>query len=297
MRKKIIIILSCILAALLIIFGVLAVSSIKGTKDDASKDTIKDEKITPRDIDLIIDDSSDENADDTDTEEGTEGNDIPDAEDDTTAKVDKKGILIAIDPGHQKNGNSAQEPIGPGASETKAKVTGGAAGVSTGVPEYQLALDISLKLKEELSNRGYDILMTRESNDVDLSNARRAEMANNANADAFIRIHGNSFNSQSATGALALAPSATNPYVSNIAGDSIKLSEDVLKAYCNATGFTNKGVNQNDSMSGINWCKIPVTILELGFMSNPNEDMKMQDPAMQVKMVSGIADGIDTYFQ
>lgn len=213
------------------------------------------------------------------------------------AFVKPKQYTVAIDAGHQQKGNSELEPIGPGASEKKAKVAGGTSGISTKVPEYQLTLDISLLLKQELLNRGYKVIMIREQNEVNISNAERAEIANRSGADIFIRVHANGDNNRSVSGALTIAPSQNNRYVKDIAVASRKLSESIIASYCDATGFKNRGVLTSDTMSGINWCKIPVTIIELGFMTNPAEDKNMQNTSTQNLMVSGIANGIDAYFK
>ena len=212
-------------------------------------------------------------------------------------KEEASAFLIAIDPGHQGHANLGQEPIGPGASSTKNKVAAGTSGRATGVPEYQLTLDVSLKLRDVLLEKGYEVLMIREDNDVDISNAERAKMANEAEADVFIRIHANGSDSSSANGAMTICQTSSNPYNSEYYVDSKRLSELVLDAYTEETGIRSERVWETDTMSGINWCTVPVTILEMGYMTNPEEDSKMQDPDFQETMVDGIAAGIEAYLE
>lgn len=207
------------------------------------------------------------------------------------------GIIVCIDPGHQRKGDSKQEPNGPGSGVTKARVTGGTTGRTTGVAEYQLNLDISLMLRDELEARGYTVVMTRESHDVNISNMERAQIATNAGADITVRIHANGSDNTGISGALTMAPSSTNPYVSSIADASYRLSKSVIDSYCLSTGLNNQGVIITDTMTGINWCTMPVTIVEMGYMTNPSDDINMQDSTFQSKMVAGIADGIDNYFR
>lgn len=207
------------------------------------------------------------------------------------------GHIVCIDAGHQQAGISEQEANGPGSSVMKAKLTTGTSGVATGQTEYQFNLDVSLMLKAELVKRGYTVVMIRESNDCPLSNAERAQVANNSGAEIFVRIHANSIDDSSVTGALFYAPSPANPYLSSeLVTQSNNLSQVMVDSYCATTGLVNRGVLQDDSMTGINWCQIPVTIAELGFMSNPDEDTKMADPTFQALMAEGLANGIDAYF-
>lgn len=217
----------------------------------------------------------------------------------TTAKcsvtvLDKRKLLV-IDPGHQAHQNTAMEPSAPGSSELKMKVTSGTAGTYSG-SEYQLNLTVSKKLKKILQKKNYRVIMTRTTNDVNISNKERAEIANEAGADAFIRIHANSSTSASTSGIMTICPTKSNPYCQAVYKKSRRLSDSILKHMKQETGTMKGRIWETDTMTGINWSRIPVTIIELGYQSNPAEDKKLASDSYQDKLVLGIAAGLDEYF-
>ena len=204
--------------------------------------------------------------------------------------------VIAIDPGHQAKGNYEKEPVGPGATEQKAKVSSGTQGVSTKVPEHVFTLELSLKLRDALVNMGYEVVMTRETAAVDISNVERTELANNAGADIYIRVHADGSDNETANGISVLYPSENNPYVAELSEDSKRLAQVVLDGMCEETGAKKRGIIKRDDLSGTNWAKMPVILIEAGFMTNKAEDEKLQTPEYQGKLVQGIVKGIEEYF-
>ena len=231
-----------------------------------------------------------------DTQDAEEEKEISEEPEQETQEPKQRPQTVVIDPGHSKVVAAGTEPLGPGSLEQKAADASGTAGVSTGVPEYELTLSVSLKLREELKLRGYTVLMTRESNDVPVSCVQRADVANQAGADAYVRIHANGAENQSAVGAMTICITPQNPYVPGLYGESRRLSDCVIGKFCEAAGCENDGVWETDTMSGNNWSQVPTTIVEMGYMTNPEEDQKMQTREYQAQMVKGIADGLDLFF-
>ena len=213
-------------------------------------------------------------------------------------KIIPNNKVVCIDPGHQAKGNLEKEPIGPGAKEYKAKVTYGATGNYTHKTESQLNLEVGLKLKSILESRGYKVVMVRTSQNVNISNKERADIANNAHAGAFIRLHADSSTNHNTHGATGLAPKNNNPYLtSSVISGSQRLTRNVLNSMCKRTGAKNRGISYVNNMSGINWCKVPVALIEMGFMSNKTEDYLLSDSTYQYKIANGIADGIDAFLK
>ncbi|MBQ6469599.1 MAG: RICIN domain-containing protein [Lachnospiraceae bacterium] len=214
-----------------------------------------------------------------------------------TQKSPRKTYVVEIDPGHQRHGNSAKEPIGPGSSVKKAKCTSGATSQWTGQDEYQLNLDVSLKLRKELEKRGYKVYMTRTTNNVDISNVERAKKATKDGADILVRIHADDIDSTSVSGVLNMAPASGNPYMSSkMIKESQRLAKLLTKYQVKSTGQKTRSNVYTNSMTGINWATMPVSIVEMGLMSNRKEAYNLNDSGFQQKIAKGIADGIDAYF-
>ncbi|WP_373599636.1 N-acetylmuramoyl-L-alanine amidase [Paraclostridium bifermentans] len=215
---------------------------------------------------------------------------------DKDSNSDNKNYTICIDPGHQEKGDSNLEPIGPGASSKKARVSSGTTGVATKKPEYKLNLEASIVLKNILEGKGYNVVMTRESHNVNISNSERAIFGNEKKSDMVVRIHADSLDNSSKTGASILVPQKDGKYTSTIYESSNKCA-DLIKNELERMNIKVNGIFERGDLTGFNWSKVPVVLIEMGFMSNYNEDLMMSNPEYQRKMMQSVADGIEIYLK
>jgi N-acetylmuramoyl-L-alanine amidase len=205
--------------------------------------------------------------------------------------------IICIDPGHgNPDKATGNEQIAPNSDKIQFGGAYGTQGVVTKTPEYALNMIVSLKLKKALEAEGSIVVMTRMSDEENLSNIERAKIGNDANSDLVIRIHADGNDNKDVRGLSVLYP-----------GDEFIKDEDLLIKSKNAAQFTHdaivettganpRGIIKRNDLIGFNWTTRPVILIEMGFMSNPEEDKLLNDSAYQDKIVQGIVNGLNNYF-
>lgn len=206
-------------------------------------------------------------------------------------------LIICIDPGH---GNpqikGGQEKVAPNSEETKPALAYGATGTGSKTPEYVINMSVSLLLEDLLEKQGFKVIMTRRSDDENPGNIERAVIGNEAESDLVIRIHADGSVNQQANGVSVLYPG--DKYISDcdLLTKSKSAAQFVHDAIIKATGAKPRGIVKRDDLTGFNWSTRPVILVEMGFLSNPDEDKRLNDPVYQDKIASGIVDGILQYF-
>lgn len=205
------------------------------------------------------------------------------------------GRVFCIDAGHGIFTEAYKEPIGPGASETKAAFVSGTSGA------YQTEAEFNLKmayiLKEMLESEGAAVHMTRTDENATLSNIGRAELANDLNCDMVIRIHADGSENTSVKGISVLIP-GENQFISDadILLPSERAGQSVLDSLIAATGAENRGLIKRYDLTGFNWTRVPCILIECGFMSNPDDDLLLADESYRILLAEGITNGLIEYY-
>ena len=201
------------------------------------------------------------------------------------------GIVIGINPGHQDNTIFKKYPIAPGSSKKAYGCKVGACGHFTRVNEYETNLAIGLKLMRILEERGATVVITRTSNHVSITNIERATMLNEAHVDVALQLHCDAVDNASRYGIQNFIRTTGDWYE-----ESYAISECLLKDMCAATGGRLVGTNKSNGYTSLNYSTTPSILLEMGYISNKEEDRLLASDDYREKMALGIADGLCRYF-
>ena len=204
------------------------------------------------------------------------------------------GKVIVVDAGHGISSYKKKEPIAPGSSVTKAAFVSGTSGKYQ--TEEQLNLSVALRLRTALEAEGAVVHMTRTEHACDVSNVDRAQFANALNADISVKLHADGSDSSAAHGVSVLGPGPQYIGNADILNKSRTAGELVLQNFVAQTGAANRGISVRNDLTGFNWTEVPIILVEMGFMTNPDEDRLLSTADYQDKMVSGIVMGLKQYF-
>ena len=174
-------------------------------------------------------------------------------------------VKICLDPGHGGNDTGAEGP--------------------TGLEEANTVLTLSLLLADVLTDQGFDVKLTRET-DVFIELGKRCAIANDWEADYFISVHLNS-NGSTAVGIETL-------YTSESGQDLAIPIQDCL---IEGTGDTDRGIKERDDLYVLNGTDCPAVLLELGFISHPETEEKLRSKDYQRLLVECVALGIREYLE
>jgi len=208
--------------------------------------------------------------------------------------------VVFIDPGKQIYAMSATETLFPNdtaeGAKKKKKMTKGAVGVASGIFEYEVTLDVAEKLKHELELRGYTVFLSRASHTASISNGERAVAGNQSGAEIMIRLSAQATENPETKGILGFVTSAENPGTGKNYENSFYLANSLLTEMCSATEVNRIGIFQTDELVFLNYAEKPAVSVQLGFLSNAEEDQKLSDEEYRKLLARGLANGVDTYF-
>ena len=174
----------------------------------------------------------------------------------------------------------------------------GASGINTGAKESDISLAISKKLQQYLINFGFDVVMTRETSDGLYSETatnfkkddmeKRSKLINKSNADMIVSIHLNSFPGISEKGAQAFYEPSNEK--------SISLSNHIRNQLVNNLPNARENTNKGDYYILKTKSDIPCSLIECGFLSNPDEEALLITEEYQQKVAYAIFCGIVEYY-
>ena len=207
------------------------------------------------------------------------------------------GVVVCIDPGHQEDAVPAKEPKGPGIPGYTTGSNGMAQGRTTMRKEDIVCLEMGMMLRDLLIQEGATVVMTRDVNSGFYTNLERCAVAEESGAHIMLRLHCDTSANRKKQGLSIYGPLNSEYAQAVCHKDEYRrlgtiLLDEIKKAggyeLNDKTGF----VTLSDGFVGNNWAKMLCFLIEMGFMSNPEEDTKLASPEYQEIFASGMVEGV-----
>ena len=156
--------------------------------------------------------------------------------------------------------------------------------------EKDICLQIAKKLEKKLNKEYKKVIMTRSS-DVNIDLDARPKIANNAKADIFVSIHQNALEDDNVTSGIETWYHPEKDTLSKV------LAQTIQNNIIQTTSANNLGIKESKNLVVTKKTQMPSCLVETGFLSSTVERKKLIDSNYQDKIVEGIYNGINQYFQ
>ncbi len=208
--------------------------------------------------------------------------------------VKSKGKTVIVDPGH-----GFRDP-GAGAENYE---------LGKGIDESVVTLQVSLLLKQDLIDLGYNVIMSHEGEATPEIQAylepenwfdpeERAQYFNTLTADCLVSLHCNMFpQDNSARGTRVYVQQVWDESVYKIVPDpiSLVLADKIVESYNASVTGTKDAISDMSDLAVLRGRAYPATLIEMGFVSNPDDAKMLVDPEWQAAFSKAVAEGIDQY--
>lgn len=157
--------------------------------------------------------------------------------------------------------------------------------------EKDINLQLAVLLKEKLKEMGFEIVLIREDGDTQLSIKERVQRAQEEKADIYVSIHQNFYDGKNPD-----SVSGIETWYCGSSQGSRRLAQLVHKGTVEKAGARDRELRETEELYVIREAAVPACLIETGFLSSEEECTALASPEYQEKIVAGIAQGIDCYF-
>lgn len=203
------------------------------------------------------------------------------------------GKTVCIDAGHGDTVSTKSYSQNPYTDATGIVQPLGTSGSKSG-NEYEVNLDVAKQLQTMLEAQGAKVVMVRTKNSVVISPKERAEIANDCDADLFVRLHCDSAGSSTRGFLTLLAGKSGYQKDDGVYKTSQKLGKLMHEQIVEELDAVDRGTVVRTDQGGFNWCKVPCVLFEMGNMDNTSDDALLAKDSYKTQLAQAIADATVT---